>query len=89
MLNISVSKSGRQDTHSEMRSTGSTGGQAVVDSNRQAWRGHYNLVGAQGRTQLYEIGSGWVKRQHVVNFRQEIKGRLSQLGVTNPKHLGV
>ena len=91
----SVSKSGRQDTHSEMRSTGSTGstgGQAVrtvANRNRQAWRGPYNLVGAQGRTQLHETRSGRVKRQHVVNSRQETKGWLSQLGAMNPKHPGV
>ena len=62
-MNNSVKKSGRQDTHSEMRSTGSTGGvdsqavravRTVAGSNKQAWRGHCNLVGAQGRTQLHE-----------------------------------
>ena len=77
MMNNSVSKLGRQDTHSEMRSagstgsTGGTGGQAVrtvADSNRQAWRGHCNLVGAQGRTHSTKTGSGGVKRQNAVTL---------------------
>ena len=95
MMNIPVSKSGKQDTHSEMRSTGSTGGaggqavRTVAGSNRQAWRGHYNLVGAQGRTQLHEIGIDGVKRQHTVNSRQEIEGWLGLLGAIDPKHSGV
>ena len=74
MMNNSVSKSGRQDTHSEMRSTGSTGGtggqavRTVVGSNRQAWRGHCNLVGAQGRTHSTKTGSDGVKRQNAVTL---------------------
>ena len=40
----------------------------VVGSNKQAWRGHYNLVGAQGRTQLHENRSGGVKRQNAVTL---------------------
>ena len=63
--------------------------QVVTGSNRQAWRGHYNLVGTQGRTQLHETRSSRVRRQHIVNSRQETEGWLGQLGATNPKRLGV
>ena len=73
-MNILGSVTGSQDTHSEMRSignTGSIGGQAVrtiAGSNRQAWRGHYNLVGAQGRTQLHENRRGGVRHQNAVTL---------------------
>ena len=67
-MNILGSISGSQDTHSEMRSMDRIVKQqavkvvrTVTDSTRQKWRGHYNLVGAQGRTQLHETGSNGVR----------------------------
>ena len=40
----------------------------VTGSNRHAWRVHYNLVGAQERTQVHETRSGRVRRQNVVTL---------------------